>query len=443
MSLSNGQQKATGQFLKFLASPIETEMALLGHSGTGKTFLTNEFVKETEKAGSMIRLLTGNAKDGIDIECTAMTNKAAGVLQASTTRNTKTIHSLLALKVFNNFGDGTTSLKKTKDTQIVRDTLVIIDEASMVNNPLLKIIRECTRNCKTLYVLDPYQLLDVHSTDCVVTSSIANQARLTETQRFADGGPIAQLAEGYRQCIDTLLPLFKIAKDTKTKVDPAIIRAAFPKLHSDGKEIQCVTGPEFKSLVDIQFKGTNDKDVAKIVAWTNGKVNSYNSHVRDLNNMPAKYAVGEYVTTAKPINGMDGGFTTDSIVQITGISDNPVERHGVQCWKAELNHWLNVYIPCSQVAAQNSIREAQQHGKDTKDWQVYFHRKEFFTDLRPIHSSTVHKSQGSTYGKVFIDVADIGRNQNPIEVARLMYVAATRASEEVILYGTLPWKYGG
>jgi len=78
-----------------------------------------------------------------------------------------------------------------------------------------------------------------------------------------------------------------------------------------------------------------------------------------------------------------------------------------------------------------------------KDWHNYYTVKEFFADLRPPHASTVHKSQGSTYKKVFIDLVDIGANHVSEEVARMLYVAITRASEEVILYGDLPYKYQG
>jgi ATP-dependent exoDNAse (exonuclease V) alpha subunit len=44
-------------------------------------------------------------------------------------------------------------------------------------------------------------------------------------------------------------------------------------------------------------------------------------------------------------------------------------------------------------------------------WREFFTFKdEAFADLRPIHATTVHRSQGSTYEKVFVDLSDIGRN---------------------------------
>ena len=40
-------------------------------------------------------------------------------------------------------------------------------------------------------------------------------------------------------------------------------------------------------------------------------------------------------------------------------------------------------------------------------------------------------------------MTDIGRNNRPNEVARLLYVAVSRASHKVVLYGELPDKYLG
>ena len=61
--------------------------------------------------------------------------------------------------------------------------------------------------------------------------------------------------------------------------------------------------------------------------------------------------------------------------------------------------------------------------------------------MRPIYASTVHKSQGSTYREVFVDLNNITKNNNWREVARLVYVAITRASENVHLYGELKTTY--
>jgi exodeoxyribonuclease-5 len=58
--------------------------------------------------------------------------------------------------------------------------------------------------------------------------------------------------------------------------------------------------------------------------------------------------------------------------------------------------------------------------------------------LRPIHASTVHRSQGSTYEKVFVDLTDIGRSTRRDVLLRLLYVALTRSRGDVYVTGELP-----
>jgi exodeoxyribonuclease-5 len=92
----------------------------------------------------------------------------------------------------------------------------------------------------------------------------------------------------------------------------------------------------------------------------------------------------------------------------------------------------------------NMAKKAKKEGKDTEarnHWKKYFEIKESWLDLRAVYASSVHKSQGSTYETVFIDLADIGANWDAISVARLMYVAVSRASKKVVCYGRLPNRY--
>ena len=78
-----------------------------------------------------------------------------------------------------------------------------------------------------------------------------------------------------------------------------------------------------------------------------------------------------------------------------------------------------------------------------KDWIHYFYVKDTFLDLRPKDASTVHKAQGSTYETVYIDLGDLSTCRIPDMAARLLYVAFTRASNRIVLYGKLKEKFGG
>jgi len=78
-----------------------------------------------------------------------------------------------------------------------------------------------------------------------------------------------------------------------------------------------------------------------------------------------------------------------------------------------------------------------------KNWERYYYMQEKIPELRARHACTVHKSQGSSYDTIFIDAADLSTCRQPDMVARLLYVAVSRARKRVVFYGDLANKYGG
>ena len=78
-----------------------------------------------------------------------------------------------------------------------------------------------------------------------------------------------------------------------------------------------------------------------------------------------------------------------------------------------------------------------------KNWKAFFYLKRAIVDLRLADSSTVHKAQGSTHKNIFIDLSDLGKCTAYDTASRLLYVACTRATDHVYLYGKLPKRLGG
>jgi ATP-dependent exoDNAse (exonuclease V) alpha subunit len=66
-----------------------------------------------------------------------------------------------------------------------------------------------------------------------------------------------------------------------------------------------------------------------------------------------------------------------------------------------------------------------------KDWQTQVTDK--FAQLNYGYSITVHKSQGSTFKNVFIDVSDILDNNNFEETSKCLYTAITRSADSLNL----------
>lgn len=72
--------------------------------------------------------------------------------------------------------------------------------------------------------------------------------------------------------------------------------------------------------------------------------------------------------------------------------------------------------------------------KERKDaWKKYLAFKDFVMCMDFPHAMTVHKSQGSTYDYVFLDIEDMGKcaDRDYTMYLRLMYVAVSRAAQKV------------
>lgn len=422
ITLSVDQENALSAAMDFLTDPDETEMVISGHSGTGKSTLVTHLLSFINTHTRMINLVMGTDKADIAVYCTATTNKAAAVLSNITKKDAATIHSLLKLRVTNNYKTGKTTLTRKSTTNPIKNSLIIIDEASMVNIELLQLIRKCTTKCKVIYILDPYQMTALFEDTCCVHSDITNKSTLTSIQRQKETNgklhPIAALGEQFRKTIET---------------------GIFPKIVPDGKHILHLNNEEMQDTVDQEFTNITNPNHAKILVWTNAKVNEYNGYVRSLHSNSDLVEVGEYVVTNKPIlNGNSVVYPTDAIIQITAIEEE-IEKYGITGHMVTLEDTATVFLPNEQWRVKEIIKGYRKE----KDWVNLFEVTDACADLRATYACTVHKCQGSTYDIAFIDLENIGKCRNPVEVARLLYVAVTRATTQVVFYGNLPNKYRG
>lgn len=415
MTPSQDQENALDFVMQFLADPKEEEMAISGPAGTGKTVLTNWIVDRARNLG-LLRLLTSDYIEK-DVWLTSTTNKAAKVLWETTGEPTMTIHSLLKLKVINDFMTGKTKLQRTDGSDVIQNAIIIVDEASMIDESLLKMIRAMTFECKVIYIGDEYQLAPVFETSCPVFREVKNQVKLTHIQRQVAGSPIIQFADGFRNALDT---------------------GEFPAIQSHGNAVQLLPGADFQTKIDEHFASMGHVNSDRVVAWTNERVHQYNDYIRHFHFSDKAPQLGEQLLTNQPI--IVNGSITYSIDQIATVTDVwEDDLHDIQGWKVELDQRVKVF----QAKERYEVKHLIKRFAAQKDWPMYFAAKEQFADLRPIYSNTVNKSQGSTYDTVFIDVTNIGKNNKNSDLARLMYVATTRASQQVYLTGKLPSRVYG
>lgn len=418
--LNSDQQQAVDQVFEFLHDDKATEFVIEGSAGTGKTTLVQHILNQIPKQERLMKAV-GTAGFGfVETYVTATTRKAATVITEKLNAGEPlTIHSLLGLRVRNDTISGVTSLVSTRQDQVT-SSLIIIDEASFIDASLLDCIRARTWDCKIIYIGDPFQLTPAKSSLSPVFNSSLPTAKLTQIMRF--DGEIDKLSMQYRETV-------------KSK--------QFMPLTVDGAQVRHVDGPTFQSLVQESFVQPHyfEEDDAKVLAWTNARVQEYNGFIRQHKGYTKTFEIGEQIVTNKPIVDSKGKviYPTDGRARITYISTSSSSFMGVSGKYLTLDNKIEVFIANESIDVKTKLNQLKQ----AKKWRDFFSLQDGIADIRPPYACTVHKSQGSTYKRVLIDLHDIGRCNISDDVARMLYVAISRASSEVILYGSLPEKYQG
>lgn len=426
ITLSNSQQDVVEGFTAFLLDDDQKEMVITGAAGTGKSFLVKYLAETAHKQIALVNVLEPN-RSPFYLHFTATTNKATDVLRSMVGGDVPTIHSLLGLRVHNDIRTGKTELRQKGEIEDLNEAIVFVDEASMVNQELLNWIRRAQAdfvNCKFVYIGDSYQLPPVKEEICAVFSSKKTSVfTLKEIQRQVAGSPIITLSTKYRDSLDDhTLEWPIISNDNGTII-----------MH-DKKET-------FFEAIKQAYTQPHEANDYKVIAWSNDRVREYNKWIRRLRGMKGQFAVGEVVVTNKPLMRRKSIVApTDTMHTILDVSSTTVE--GVRGYDIQLApSGVTFFQPADWNDTKPLLKKHVKEAKQTNNWAAYFHIKESWVDLRPIHASTVHKAQGSTYREVFVDLGNIGKNNKWREVARLAYVAITRASTRVHVFGTLHNRY--
>jgi len=441
IKLTPEQENANNMFLDFLVSN-DNFFVIQGPAGTGKSFLIKELLKTFYSRYKAYCLLLEKDVQQFDIRLTATTNKAVHVVdnfifdlrQNNSLLEVSTIFSLLGLKVENNFKTGKTNLSFGANGGNVlhnsnKKLLVFIDEASFVDEQLHEIIVNTLAkryNAKIVYIGDQYQLAPVGQQFSAMDNVSCTKASLTKIMRNA--GHILKTGTQFRHTVEN---------------------GKFTPISYNSTDVIHVSGPEFQQRVEQSFLDPNwNPTTSKILAWKNDRVQMYNAHIRQAMKLPKTFKNGEYVITNEYIKGKNFSRSVDAEVQITDINTrSPVDFRNVKGHMVEIDYSHVAFLPNDHKQVKALLRQLAKEAKAAdpkvvhKPWKPYFEVKNDWLDLRAVYASSIHKSQGSTYDTVFLDLADIGQNWQETDVARLLYVGITRAAKQVVCYGHLPDRY--
>ncbi len=428
MTLNVGQQAGADDFFNFLLS-TQKEYAIRGPAGVGKTYLLQHLIGTILPYYKQSCKLLGKKEEITQIVMTATTNRAAEVLSGDMGMVTQTIHSFLNLRVFDDYETGKQKIQKTARFMVYENTLIFIDEASMVDHELYKILHEATTSsCKIVYVGDHNQLAPVGEAVSKVFSDPAmGSASLTEPVRNANQPALMALCNQLRQTVET--GVFK-----PMRLVPGVIDQ--------------LDGPTFRQHVNQVF--AQEGADSRILAYTNKQVISYNDYIRKFRGYtPNVLHDGELVVNnaAVQIGGTILSAESEFRISMTDSSDKvltsvngwELDVYSIKMISTRNGDIYQLYQPKDFWAYQGFMKDLSRG----KHWVDFFWFKNRVPDLRSRDSSTVYKAQGSSFESVYIDLGNIGTSNIANQVARMLYVAVSRAKEHVYFYGVLPSKYIG
>jgi len=425
-NLNQGQKDAANAFFEFLFSE-DKEFIISGPAGVGKTYLMNYIIDNTMPRYHEMCKLVGIQPEFNSVTMTATTNKAAEVLSAAVNRPTSTVHSFFNLTVKDDFTTGQTILKRTPKWVIHRNIIIFIDESSMIDTELWKLLHEGTMDCKLVYVGDRHQLAPIMESMSPVYKHNSPMVELLTPVRNAGQPALMEVCEQLRETVAT--------GDFKPiKVVPGVI--------------DLLDDPGMKTEMANHFH--NQTLDARILAYTNRRVIQYNDHIRAMRTLPTEFQKGELLISNTAYHHASGMLSVEAEVEVLrnkGPSQMLVdEKHQIHLDinRLDLRTSLGELVPNVPCATdRNHLDQLLKYYAKDKNWQAYFNLKNNIADLRPRDAATVHKAQGSTYDTVFVDLSNISTCNIQNQVARMLYVAFSRARSRVFLYGNLASKYGG
>lgn len=455
MNFSKEQLEAIDKIKNFIQYDTEnTCISLIGPAGTGKTSITKEIINFLDK-------------NPIEYVLAAPTHKAKLVLEELSGASAQTIHSLLALTpnidIFElDYRDLKFKMENSsKSNCIPYRGVVIIDEASMINDDLFEAIMEKAKMyyTKVIFQGDKCQLNPVKQSNFSKVFSLPNKIVLTKIYRQKEDSPVLDYLGILRE-----KPLDKAAFKTSIGLNDSIIVYNSP---NDFLK-------KFKKDITLAISSRNPF-YCKLAAYTNERVNIWNNYVRKVlysDRAHNSFNIGEIVMGGDNFeyDGFKFWNSLDYIVEevsdeFTNILPEFGEARGfyLTLYDTVYNDSGKVFILSNKNRNSTLQRIAEQIEKLRIDainnkynkreasikWRKYFSlinsfacTKDLFFENRVVKKSTfnygyactIHKLQGSSINQIYIDMIDVLKQKNEEELRQLQYVAMSRTRNNVYLY---------
>ncbi len=453
MPLTSDQQQAIGAVCDAIYDPCTSHALLSGYAGTGKTF-------------TLAALVDQLVDDQLKVLVAAPTHKAARCLEKALSRlgarvqHVDTVARVLRLRRHRDLDTGLQTFVPPDLLPPWKGDVLLIDEASMIAQSHLDKLLEIREEHQTLvFVGDPAQVPPVDDgVLCSVFKTAPVRIQLTEVVRHS--GPILSLATETRK-LNVGRGRYDSAKTPESRIHAhQSSRAWLESFYAAA----CTEA----ALADV--------DHVRAVCYTNKHASELNAEVRRLRygeNAPP-FCNGEVIIAreAIPDPGSLTGYplvhsSAEMRILATERFEAPVIHDDTELvsiaqngkrdflagmtdvlpwlfWRltvetetgkrlrfnaldpSVLERWAKVRSNMYRMARKASHCECR-HIHD-----LIFQREDQFGKIQAAAALTVHKSQGSTFKRVWLhwDTDGFGGPPRPI-YNRLAYVGITRAAEEL------------
>jgi uncharacterized protein YjgD (DUF1641 family) len=508
MLLSSDQENAIAKIKEFLSGP-EKFIILNGSAGTGKTSIINKVFEEDKK----------------QICFSATTNKAVSVMNQMDNSNDnidyQTIHKLLKVKRRIDLnGEQYFKFKLDISKTVSQKTInyydiIIIDEASMVNNELFQVLLTVSKkiNGKIIFVGDSVQLPPVNEDmSPVFANTLIPQITLTTIHRTQNrildiSNHIREAIQSgskikIKQFIDQNVKIFRKKEDWFTEFVkyPNAITLAYTNACCEDINMnlrKLIFGKETISNKylpgeRIVFNNFFESDKNKYYTSQQVTIKEITEQKCPLNSLSIFGKVNDnLMNESNPCEICRCKMNKDitmicehrlcyicyrSWIQqhkfcplchitigkdsISYLNQPIIEKYLNKIFRYSKKEYLiyNIELENNDVIKVIHIEDLKSYTCDlekfkmiTKElksntnipsiiiknlWEYYFNSYiDYFADISYGYCITCHKSQGSTYKNVFVDLGNIlNMNRKEKEGMKCLYTAITRAAENLIIY---------
>lgn len=432
-SLGREQAEALEQLRSFWQSPERELHVLKGYAGTGKSTLCVRFLSELPP--HQVRLC-------------APTNKAVKVLEelceeAELDIVTSTAHRLLKL-VPTEVGDRWL-LRQVAEPNLEGIRLLVVDECSMVGEDLWSHLQELplSHGLKILLMGDEAQLPPVAeglSPSFALPEVMVSGLR--EVFRQGQGSPILAYSLVLREAMQrfdegvlelTDLPLPAISLDDENME----IRIVRDEKQWEEELVQVFSSDDSK----------RDEDWLRVLSYTNARVERWNQLIsqRVYPKHRGPFHRDQVLVLTSPVT--KGGWSEPHQVllstgeQVRMLEARPLDWRGLQLWELDLQALDGtvvsvIHLPRSmefEVDRQCQLWREERAQKVAGSHLVAKWRRRC-VGVQPASALTIHRSQGSSFGTVYLDWPSLRKCRDFKQSLQLIYVAVTRARRALVIF---------